>query len=59
MKTDFYVPAFPFPGGKVRQAQIICSFAPSTGHIFADVICGLGNAFLAITITAQVSGEGV
>jgi site-specific DNA-adenine methylase len=45
MRNDFHVPGFPLPGGKVRQARTICSFAPSAGHIFADVFCGLGNIF--------------
>jgi site-specific DNA-adenine methylase len=35
--------AFPYPGGKAKQASNICSAAPASGGIFADVFCGLGN----------------
>jgi hypothetical protein len=36
--------AFPYPGGKSKQAPDICSAAPESGGIFADVFCGRGNA---------------
>ena len=47
MKNKFHFPRFPYPGGKTRQALDICSSAPPTGAIFADVFCGLGNIFWA------------
>jgi site-specific DNA-adenine methylase len=45
MKNRFHSPTFPYPGGKSKQVLDICSSAPPTGGIFADVFCGLGNVF--------------
>lgn len=45
MKSDFYFPGFPFPGGKKKQALDICALAPPSGNIFADVFSGVGNVF--------------
>jgi site-specific DNA-adenine methylase len=45
MKNRFYYPTFPYPGGKAKQALDICSCAPNSGNVFADVFCGLGNVF--------------
>lgn len=48
-ERPFQFPAFRYLGGKAKQARTICSYAPPTGNIFADVFCGLGNVFWPAT----------
>ena len=48
-ERTFQFPAFRYLGGKAKQALTICSYAPPTGNIFADVFAGLGNVFWPAT----------